>query len=73
MNMSTALNNALGGLTAASRGAAVVSGNIANALTPGYARRSLELATSQIFRQRRPHRWRSTAPGPGSDGQQTVH
>lgn len=48
MNMSTALNNALGGLTAASRGAAVVSGNIANALTPGYARRSLELATSQV-------------------------
>ncbi len=48
MNMSTALNNALGGLTAASRGAAVVSGNVANALTPGYARRSLDLATSQI-------------------------
>ncbi|KIC46285.1 flagellar hook protein FlgK [Ruegeria sp. ANG-S4] len=48
MNMSTALNNALGGLTAASRGAAVVSGNIANALTPGFARRSLELTTSQI-------------------------
>ncbi|NVO56809.1 flagellar hook-associated protein FlgK [Rhodobacteraceae bacterium B1Z28] len=48
MNMSTAFNNALGGLTAASRGAAVVSGNIANALTPGYARRSLELATSPI-------------------------
>ncbi len=48
MNMSTALNNAIGGLTAASRGAAVVSGNIANALTPGYARRSLELATSPV-------------------------
>ncbi|WP_319545693.1 flagellar hook-associated protein FlgK [Ruegeria conchae] len=48
MNMSTALNNALGGLSAASRGAAVVSGNIANALTPGYSRRSLELATSPI-------------------------
>lgn len=48
MTLSTALNNALGGLTAASRGAAVVSGNVANALTPGYARRSLELATSQI-------------------------
>ncbi|MEX0308295.1 MAG: flagellar hook-associated protein FlgK [Ruegeria sp.] len=48
MNMSTALNNALGGLSAASRGAAVVSGNIANALTPGYARRSLELATSPV-------------------------
>jgi len=48
MSMSTALNNALGGLSAASRGAAVVSGNIANALTPGYAKRTLELATSQI-------------------------
>ncbi|MEO1109474.1 MAG: flagellar hook-associated protein FlgK [Pseudomonadota bacterium] len=48
MNMSTALHNALGGLTAASRGAAVVSGNVANALTPGYARRSLELTTSPI-------------------------
>lgn len=48
MNMSTALNNALGGLGAASRGAAVVSGNIANALTPGYARRSLELTTSAL-------------------------
>ncbi len=48
MSMSTALNNALGGLSAASRGAAVVSGNIANALTPGYAKRTLELATSQV-------------------------
>ncbi len=48
MNMSTALNNAIGGLGAASRGAAVVSENIANALTPGYARRSLELTTNAI-------------------------
>lgn len=48
MSMSTALNNALSGLSAASRGAAVVSGNIANALTPGYARRSLELTTSAV-------------------------
>ncbi|MFD0910378.1 flagellar hook-associated protein FlgK [Ruegeria arenilitoris] len=46
--MSTALNNALGGLGAASRGAAVVSGNIANALTPGYAKRTLELTTNSI-------------------------
>ncbi|TMV07109.1 flagellar hook-associated protein FlgK [Ruegeria sediminis] len=45
MTMSTAFQNALGGLAAASRGAAVVSDNIANALTPGYARRSLELAS----------------------------
>ncbi len=48
MSMSTALNNALGGLGAASRGAAVVSGNIANALTPGYAKRTLELTTNSI-------------------------
>ena len=46
MSMSTALNNALGGLSAASRGATVVSENIANALTPGYAKRTLELASS---------------------------
>lgn len=48
MNLSTALNNAMTGLTATSRGASVVSGNIANALTPGYAKRSLELTTSLI-------------------------
>ncbi|MDA7964348.1 flagellar hook-associated protein FlgK [Ruegeria sp.] len=48
MSISTALNNAMTGLNAASRGAAVVSGNIANALTPDYARRSLELTTSTI-------------------------
>ncbi len=48
MNLSTALNNAMSGLTATSRGASVVSGNIANALTPGYAKRSLELTTNLI-------------------------
>ena len=48
MNMTTAFNNAVSGLTAASRGTSVVSDNIANALTPGYARRSLELTTNVI-------------------------
>lgn len=48
MTLSTALNNAISGLTATSRGASVVSGNIANALTPGYAKRSLELTTNLI-------------------------
>jgi len=48
MNMSTALNNAVSGLTATSRGVSVVTDNIANALTPGYVRRSLELSTSAI-------------------------
>lgn len=46
MSMSTAFQNALGGLASASRGAAVVSDNVANALTPGFARRTLELASA---------------------------
>ncbi|KUJ77686.1 flagellar hook-associated protein FlgK [Ruegeria profundi] len=48
MNLSTAFNNAVSGLAASSRGTSVVSDNIANALTPGYARRSLELTTNRI-------------------------
>ncbi|WP_170507620.1 flagellar hook-associated protein FlgK [Ruegeria arenilitoris] len=48
MNLSTAFNNAVSGLTASSRGTSVVSDNIANARTPGYARRSLELTTNVI-------------------------
>jgi len=45
MSLNTALNSALSGLTAASRGSTVISENIANALTPGYARRELDLAS----------------------------
>lgn len=45
MNLSTALNSALSGLTANGRASSVVSENLANALTPGYARRTLELAS----------------------------
>lgn len=45
MSIANALNNAISGLTAASRGAEVVSANLANALTPGYARRELDLST----------------------------
>lgn len=48
MSISSALNSALSGLTAASRASAIVSDNIANALTPGYARRSLELAGNVV-------------------------
>ncbi|WBU59998.1 flagellar hook-associated protein FlgK [Paracoccus albus] len=44
MSIANALNNAISGLTAASRGTEVVSTNLANALTPGYARRELELS-----------------------------
>ncbi len=43
MTLSLALHAALSGLTAASRASGVVSENIANALTPGYARRSIIL------------------------------
>ena len=45
MTISNTLASALSGLTAASRAAELVSSNIANATTPGYARRELALAS----------------------------
>lgn len=45
MSMSSALSNALSGLTAAARSADVVSSNISNALTDGYGRRELDLSS----------------------------
>lgn len=48
MTISGALSNALSGLHAAGRGAEIVSSNISNALTPGYARRELSLVSSAI-------------------------
>ncbi|WP_449044458.1 flagellar hook-associated protein FlgK [Paracoccus versutus] len=45
MSLSSAISNAVSGLTAASRGTEIVSSNIANALTPGYARRELDLSS----------------------------
>ncbi|WP_306153141.1 flagellar hook-associated protein FlgK [Roseovarius sp. MMSF_3281] len=44
MGISTALNNALSGLSATSRTAQVISGNLANALTEGYATREVSLS-----------------------------
>lgn len=44
MSITGALSNALSGLTASSRQADIVSGNLANVLTEGYAPRSLGLA-----------------------------
>jgi len=44
MSISNALGNALSGLSAASRRAELVSSNLANATTEGYARREIELA-----------------------------
>ncbi len=46
MSISSALSNALTGLTAASRRTEVISDNVANALTPGFARRQLSVAAA---------------------------
>lgn len=48
MSISGALNNALTGLTAASRAAEVVSSNLSNIMTDGYARRELSQSSSVI-------------------------
>lgn len=48
MSISGALYSALTGISAASRGAAVVSDNIANASTPGYGPRQIELAARSV-------------------------
>lgn len=48
MTISSALNNAGSGLAAAARAIQVASGNVANAMTPGYAPRSLQLAAATL-------------------------
>ncbi|MEP3845828.1 MAG: flagellar hook-associated protein FlgK [Paracoccaceae bacterium] len=48
MSISGAFNNAMSGLVAAGRASQVVSSNLANALTPGYGVRNLELSSHQI-------------------------
>lgn len=48
MSMTSALSNALSGLTAASRAADLISSNVANALTEGYGRRTLELSARSL-------------------------
>lgn len=45
MTISGALNNALSGLRATGRGTEVVASNLANAMTPGYGKRSLSLSS----------------------------
>lgn len=46
MTITSALNAALSGLNAASRASGIVSSNIANANTPGYARRTLSISSA---------------------------
>lgn len=48
MSISSAMSSALSGLTAGARAAEIVSGNVANALTEGYARRELAVSTRRL-------------------------
>ncbi len=48
MSISSALSNALTGLNVASRSAEVVSDNVANAMTPGYTRRSIDVSSMVV-------------------------
>jgi flagellar hook-associated protein 1 FlgK len=48
MTIAGALSSALSGLTAAARGAEIVSSNIANARTEGYGRRELQLSARNV-------------------------
>lgn len=48
MSITASLANALTGLAAASRSAQVVSSNVSNALTEGYARREIELSARSV-------------------------
>ncbi|MEM1064528.1 MAG: flagellar hook-associated protein FlgK [Pseudomonadota bacterium] len=48
MSITSALSAAVSGLSANARAAGVVSSNVANAQTPGYARRELELSTRYV-------------------------
>lgn len=48
MTINGALNNAMSGLRAAGRASEIVSANLANALTPGYGKRMLELSSERI-------------------------
>ncbi len=48
MSLSGALSNALSGLNAASRSAQMTSSNLANAMTPGYGRREIEVGSNGL-------------------------
>lgn len=48
MSLSTALTNALSGLRASTLEAELVSNNVANAQTPGYTKRTAELASATV-------------------------
>jgi flagellar hook-associated protein 1 len=47
MSITSALANAVSGLTAASRSAELVSNNVSNAMTEGYGRREIVLSGAE--------------------------
>lgn len=49
MSIAAALSNAVSGLTATARATAIVSANVANAMTPGYGRRETMISASPLF------------------------
>ncbi|MDB6178807.1 flagellar hook-associated protein FlgK [Paracoccus sp. Z330] len=48
MSIAGALNNALSGLTATAKGTETVASNLANVMTPGYARRELSVTSQPL-------------------------
>ncbi|NJM83524.1 MAG: flagellar hook-associated protein FlgK [Tabrizicola sp.] len=48
MSITSALSSALTGISAASRQAEILSSNVANATTPGYARREVQLSAREL-------------------------
>ncbi|WP_420010902.1 flagellar hook-associated protein FlgK [Tateyamaria sp.] len=48
MTITSALNTAMSGLRAAGRASEVASSNISNAMTPGYARRTLSVSSASV-------------------------
>lgn len=48
MSIAGALNNALSGLTATSKGTETVASNLANVMTPGYGRREVSLSSQAL-------------------------
>ncbi|MDC0116175.1 flagellar hook-associated protein FlgK [Octadecabacter sp.] len=48
MSISSSLSNATSGMTAASRSAEIISSNVANSLTEGYGRRTLNLSSAVV-------------------------
>jgi len=54
MSLTQALNTALSGLKATQAGMSLIASNVANAQTPGYVRKTLDVATTTAGDQGHP-------------------